>query len=208
MTPWRQIRAVYDDSSIVVYQAYSQAIAGPAVAAGRFVAPFSRERMTWIKPSFYWMMYRSGWARKPGQERVLAIRLSRAGFEEALSWAVLSHFDPALHDSEAAWRAALAASPVRIQWDPERSATLEPLPYRSLQMGLSGPAVERYVDDWTLDLTDVTPRVHTLAATPPADRVLDPPERPYPLPDTLATRIGATPAAPTAAATANATGGQ
>jgi hypothetical protein len=43
-----------------VYQAYTAQIAVPAVAAGRFVDPFSRARMTWIQPSFLWMMYRSG----------------------------------------------------------------------------------------------------------------------------------------------------
>ena len=50
--------------------------------------------MTWIKPSFLWMMHRSGWATKPGQERVLAIEITRAGFEWALSHAALSHYDP------------------------------------------------------------------------------------------------------------------
>ena len=59
---------------LTVYQAYPPEIADAAVAAGRFVPPFKRERMTWIKPSFRWMMYRCGWATKPGQERVLAVR--------------------------------------------------------------------------------------------------------------------------------------
>ncbi|MFB9625482.1 DUF4291 family protein [Nonomuraea helvata] len=63
----------YTEESITVYQAYDAVIAEPAVAAQRFVAPFKRERMTWIKPSFLWMMYRCGYATKPGQERVLAI---------------------------------------------------------------------------------------------------------------------------------------
>ncbi len=65
LTPFRQVRAVFDDREITVYQAYSPRIAGPAVAAGTFVAPFSFTRMTWIKPSFLWMMYRCGWAAKP-----------------------------------------------------------------------------------------------------------------------------------------------
>ncbi|XVQ86939.1 DUF4291 family protein [Microbispora siamensis] len=60
------------------YQAYDPATAAPAVAARRFVPPFKRERMTWIKPSFLWMMYRCGWATKPGQTRVLAIDIMRA----------------------------------------------------------------------------------------------------------------------------------
>lgn len=96
--PYRQVRAVWDAQSITVYQAYGPAIAEPAIAAGRFVAPFSRSRMTWVKPSFLWMMYRSGWATKPGQERVLAITMSRSGFEEALGLSCLSHMDPAVHN--------------------------------------------------------------------------------------------------------------
>jgi hypothetical protein len=40
----------------VVYPAFAEA----AVAAQRFVNPFSLSRMTWIKPSFLWMMHRSG----------------------------------------------------------------------------------------------------------------------------------------------------
>jgi hypothetical protein len=70
--------ALHDDETLVVYQAYSPAIAEPALAEGTFVEPFRRERMTWIKPSFLWMMYRSGWATKPGQERVLAITIALA----------------------------------------------------------------------------------------------------------------------------------
>lgn len=83
--PVRQIRAVYSTESITVYQAYSPAIAEAALAAGRFVPPFRRDRMTWVKPSFLWMMYRCGWATKPGQERVLAVQISRTGFEWALA---------------------------------------------------------------------------------------------------------------------------
>lgn len=118
-TPKHQIRATYDAETITVYQAYSPAIADPAVAAGTFVPPFSLTRMTWIKPSFLWMMYRCGWASKSGQERVLAIRITRGGFESALSQACLSHFNRDHHADHDAWRDALRRSPVRIQWDPE-----------------------------------------------------------------------------------------
>ena len=81
----RQVRAVFDSDSITVYQAYCHEIADAALAEGTFVAPFRMNRMTWIKPSFLWMMYRCGWASKPGQERVLAIRMNRSGFEAALA---------------------------------------------------------------------------------------------------------------------------
>ncbi len=41
-----EIRADYDRDTIVIYQAYSSAIADAALKAGRFVSPFSFHRMT------------------------------------------------------------------------------------------------------------------------------------------------------------------
>ncbi len=183
--PLRQIRAAHTAGTITVYQAYPQDIAGPAVDAGRFVPPFKRERMTWIKPSFLWMMYRCGWATKPGQERVLAVEITRAGFEWALAHACLSHYDADRHADQRSWAAHLRTSPVRVQWDPERSLTLQALPYRSLQVGLSGEAVRRYVEEWTVAITDVTALAveirGLLQAGDDAGAVaLLPTERPYP----------------------------
>src|SRR6516225_4159075 len=109
MPPQRQVRADYDAQTIVVYQAYPPAIADRAVQAQRFVAPFSFRRMTWIKPSFLWLMHRSNWAGKPGQDRILAVRITRDGWEQALSQAVLTTADPA----------AVAQAAVHVQWDPE-----------------------------------------------------------------------------------------
>ena len=186
--PYRQIRAAYDEKTIVVYQAFSPAIADPAVRAGRFVPPFSMGRMTWIKPSFLWMMYRCGWTTKPGQERVLAVRITRAGFEEALAQAALSAYDPMFHESQEAWRVDLASSPVRVQWDPERDRVGSPLAWRSLQVGLSGPVVARYVGEWTVDIEDITP---TLGARREGTMAL-PAEREYPISLDIARRIGAT----------------
>jgi hypothetical protein len=57
-----EIRACHDDHAITVYQAYPVAIAEPAARDGAFPSWYRRDRMTWIKPSFLWMMYRSGWA--------------------------------------------------------------------------------------------------------------------------------------------------
>jgi len=60
----RKIRAFYTKDFIRVYQAYSDDIADSAIENGTFVSPpFSMTRMTWIKPSFLWMMYRSGWGK-------------------------------------------------------------------------------------------------------------------------------------------------
>ena len=76
----RHVLAQYDDEIIVVYQAYRPSIANHAVKNQAFGGDFSFNRMSWIKPNFLWMMCRSGWASKPGQEHVLAIRMLRDGF--------------------------------------------------------------------------------------------------------------------------------
>lgn len=191
--PYRQIRAAFTDESITVYQAYDPAIAAPAIAAQRFVPPFKRERMTWIKPSFLWMMYRCGWGTKPGQTRVLAIDIARDGFEWALGHSCLSH--PGDRTDNAAWKKRLRESPVRIQWDPERGPRHNALPYRSIQVGLSGDAVTRYLDEWILGITDLTDRVHDIHQVLRDRRDVTgmlPRESPYPLPVELAQAIGGT----------------
>jgi len=73
-----EIRADFDRDTIAIYQAYSSAIADAALEAQRFVPPFSFHRMAWIKPSFLWLMHRSHWAQKSGQERTLAVRIKRS----------------------------------------------------------------------------------------------------------------------------------
>ena len=37
---------------------------GPPWRRSRFVPPFSFHRMTWIKPSFLWLMHRRDWGQK------------------------------------------------------------------------------------------------------------------------------------------------
>ncbi|MFI0258892.1 DUF4291 domain-containing protein [Streptomyces sp. NPDC017056] len=192
----RLIRAQYTDETITVYQAYSPHIAEPAVAAGTFVAPFKRDRMTWIKPSFRWMMYRSGWATKPGQERVLAIRISRTGFEWALRHACLSHFERGVHDTQSAWQESKLTSPVRVQWDPERATDLSDLRHRAIQIGLSGEAVDLYVNEWIIELRDITPLVRAIHDDVRAGRweradAAIPAEERYPIPADIRTRLGA-----------------
>ncbi|MEU9254804.1 DUF4291 domain-containing protein [Streptomyces sp. NPDC048270] len=181
----RTIRAVHTDTTLTVYQAYSPALGLPAARDGRFPPAWNRERMTWIKPSFLWMMYRCGWASKAGQETVLAIEITRSGFDEALRTACLSHYKPGVHTDRAAWQRSLRATSARVQWDPERDLHLNPLPYRSLQLGLAGPASRAYADEWTVSIRDVTPLAREIrdllrSGEAPAARALLPAETPYP----------------------------
>lgn len=191
-----KVRASFTDRTVTVYQAYSPQIADSAVAAGTFVAPFKRGRMTWIKPSFLWMMYRSGWATKPGQEKILAIQITREGFEWALAHASLSSYDPRIYASEPQWAEQKRTSPVRVQWDPDRSVTLAPLSRRAIQIGLSSEAVDHYLDQWITEITEITPlseRIHSLVRSGDlsAAEVEMPAEQVYPLPSLISARIGA-----------------
>ncbi|WP_328982157.1 DUF4291 domain-containing protein [Streptomyces mirabilis] len=188
--PQRAVRAVHTESTVTVYQAYSPVIGISAVREGRFPAAWKRDRMTWIKPSFLWMMYRCGWATKAGQETVLAIEITRDGFEWALRHACLSSYVRGLHPDRSTWQRQLKRAPARVQWDPERDLHLRPLPYRSLQLGLSGEAVGRYADEWTVAISDVTPlarEVHELVSRSELDAAaaLLPQELPYPGGDEL-----------------------
>jgi hypothetical protein len=192
----RQIRADFDRDTIVMYQAYGPAIAEAALAAGRFVAPFSFTRMTWIKPSLLWLMHRSNWARKSGQERILAVRITRTGWEHALSQAVLTAPEPAIHGSAAAWSKAFDSASVHVQWDPERSLRGAALNHYSIQVGVGRSLIRTYAEEWVVGLSDLTPAVHKMAAlvragqSAKAQRLL-PAERPYPLDPAVARRIQA-----------------
>ena len=181
---------MHTDSTVTVYQAYAPEIGLPAAREGRFPAVWKRNRMTWIKPSFLWMMYRCGWGTKEGQETVLAVQITREGFEWALEHACLSHYEQGLHGDRATWKRRLERAPARVQWDPERDLRLQPLPHRSLQLGLAGEAARLYADEWIVSITDVTPLAHAVHAQVRSGdldiaRQLLPRERPYPMNDEL-----------------------
>jgi hypothetical protein len=50
---------------------------------------------------------------------VLAVRITREGWEEALSQALLTHADRRIHRSTDEWRARFAHTRVHLQRDPE-----------------------------------------------------------------------------------------
>jgi hypothetical protein len=190
----REIRADDDRDTIVIYQAYSSVIADAALKAGRFVPPFSFHRMTWIKPSFLWLMHRSNWGHKSGQQRVLAIRLARTAWERALSLAVLTSFVPGVFASPDEWAEQFAAAQVHLQWDPERSLRGAGLPYYSIQVGLSRHVIREYVEEWVVGIEDYTARVqqiYGLLQSGKADKAKRqlPPERIYSVGGDLARRL-------------------
>ena len=118
--------------------------------------------MTWIKPSFLWMMYRCGWAEKENQERVLTIDIKRETFDKIVKNAIASTYTDDMDISKEEWQKLVKSSDVRIQWDPEKDIEGRNLSYRSIQLGIRNNAVKEYVNDWIMQIEDITPYVKEL----------------------------------------------
>jgi hypothetical protein len=192
-TSGRHIMAQFDDKSVVVYQAYRPAIGHFAAKNGYFGGDFSLNRMSWIKPNFLWMMYRSGWASKEGQEVVLAVLLKRSAFDEILRLAIHSSFDPEIYENEWAWRSAVANSHVRLQWDPDHNPSGAPVERRAIQLGLRAETLAKYAKEWLLGIEDLSEfvRQQSQRSRSPYDRLIMPREDVYPANDReVARRLG------------------
>jgi hypothetical protein len=150
------ILANYDTDSIVVYQAYNPAIGHFAATHQYFGGDFKLSRMTWLKPNFLWMMYRSGWGTKKDQEITLAIRLKRSAFDQILAEAIHSTYIPELYETQKDWSKAIQTSDVRLQWDPDHSPTGGKLTRRAIQLGLQGDAARCYAQDWIISIEDIS----------------------------------------------------
>lgn len=191
----KEIRASYDNSTITVYQAFNKDIADAAIRSQNFDSPlFKANRMTWIKPSFLWMMYRSGWATKMNQERILSIQITHDGFQWALKNSCLTSFEQRIHKDFNEWRSQLSSSPIRIQWDPEKNIFSKDLSYKTIQIGLSGTAVHKYIFEWIKNINDITDdckRIQELISRKELEIAtkLLPNEIPYKVSDEIASRI-------------------
>lgn len=158
MTYEKQVFAQYDSRCIRVYQAYKPAIAEEAVCLQRFGKAFNVNRMTWIKPSFLWMMYRSNWGTKKDQECILALDIWQTTFCALLEQAVLTSPDsPACQGAQ--WERAFGAAAVYCQWDPDRSINGSPIGRAAIQIGLKGEALEELLDSGICRIEDLTPQV-------------------------------------------------
>ena len=154
------VLAHFDADTVVVYQAYRESTGRHAIAHGQLGGPdFSFSRMSWIKPNFLWMMYRSGWGTKPGQEITLGLRIRRPFFDRLLRDAVESSFDAARHASHDAWKRAVEASDVRLQWDPDHAPDGAKLARRAVQLGLRGDALKALATRELVEVIDMSPFV-------------------------------------------------
>jgi hypothetical protein len=190
----RHLLAQFDEESVVVYQAYRPEIGRFASERGYFGGGFSLGRMSWIKPNFLWMMFRSGWGTRPDQEVTLAVWLRRSAFDAILAQAVHSAFVPEVYATEMAWKRALADSAVRLQWDPDHDPTGAPMERRAIQLGLRGDVLARYAREWVVrieDISDFVGEQRPNARPAGYSHLLIPREEVYPVVEaTVAARLG------------------
>lgn len=143
--------------SIFVYQAFNHKIADYAVENQKFGGEnYNFSRMTWIKPNFLWMMYRSNWAKKANQERILAIEIPLKYFLNLLSQGVYSSFSGSQYKSREEWLLLLKKSKVRLQWDPDHNAHGNKLLRRAIQIGIKGKTLEIFNSEYIKSITDIT----------------------------------------------------
>lgn len=145
--------AEWDEKGVCFYQAFNDKIADWAVEHQKFGGPdFGTSRMTWIKPSFAWVLYRSGYGSKHSQTRILKVKISHEAVAELLQ--------------NCQCREGGGGSKGRVQWDPARDImTTEGrvprrmLRRRAIQIGLAGTLSELYVRS-AISIEDVTELAH------------------------------------------------
>eukprot|EP00039_Didymoeca_costata_P025305 m.12903 g.12903 ORF g.12903 m.12903 type:complete len:230 (-) comp4751_c0_seq1:323-1012(-) len=154
----------WDDEGVFVYQAYKDSIADYAIEHQKLGGPeFKPRRMTWIKPSFAWVLYRAGYGHKHNQERILKIKLSHESIAHILSQCRCGHGG--------------GGSVGRVQWDPERDLmspendkgsksikSCNPrkmLQRRAIQIGMKDDLSEYFVEK-AISIEDVTELSHAV----------------------------------------------
>jgi len=154
----KEIFAQYNRQCIRVYQAYNAIIAKEAIALQTFGENFNINRMTWIKPSFLWLMYRSNWGTKKNQECILALDIYQSKFNELLEKAVLTSPDSAIY-TNIQWRKAFDETTVYCQWDPDRNVNGNAINRAAIQIGLKGSTLKDFLNTGIYCIEDITPLV-------------------------------------------------
>ncbi|KAI4113647.1 MAG: hypothetical protein LQ345_005420 [Seirophora villosa] len=95
----------------------------------------------------------------PNQADILAIRITLRNFRNLLCLTSVTGGHGKVMTAEE------KSKPVRVQWDPERSMRMEELPYRSIQIGVSGEMGRKWVEEWIDGIEDVTAMARELKET-------------------------------------------
>ena len=158
----QQIDCEFDDEGVFFYQAFCDEIADYAITNQKFGGDkFNTERMTWIKPSFGWMLYRSGYGKKSGQNRVLKIKLPHATVSYILSNCSCVEADWHGDDKNKCSHGNIQWDPARDLFNVEKKEPMKMIHKRAIQIGLSH-SLSKYYNDNIISITDVTNLAHLI----------------------------------------------
>jgi hypothetical protein len=138
---------------VILYQAFKPQIAAAVIKHQNYhheecvKAGVSLERMSWMKTNFLWMMNRSGWATKHNQERILALRITKEGFNEILTLAY-----------HGLMKTKKIPNKVRLQWDPDYQPDGNRITSgrRAIQLGIPAGLFVRISREFIIKIEDVT----------------------------------------------------
>jgi hypothetical protein len=201
--PYREIRAVFNQDIVRVYQAFSNEIALPALEAQTFVPPFKSEGIvSWIKPSFLWCMKRTHWGKftriskkntlgeNENNSLVLGIDVQRSFFDYILSIAFITHKEEFPEIDKETWRKNYQNAGVRIQWDPEKTLEGYERPFKAIQIGFKNDILKEY----TMNIVRINNMVELITKIKAIEEfdnkiLLLPDEKPYPVSDGIFNRL-------------------
>lgn len=148
------------------------------------------------------MMYRAGYSYKDSrQAHILALKMKHEHFIALLDKGILTTHQPdgQTQQTQTDKKEKVKSADVKIQWDPERTARLEILPYRSIQIGIPGALSGEWANEWIAEIEDVTDRARELKKVLDeepnvtiedlVDRGLLPSERPFPVSDSIISKL-------------------
>jgi hypothetical protein len=159
--PWdvppHTLLATWDAESVVVWQAHGHRVADAVLARGSFDVPEWRtDRTSRFRVSLPSLLWRCSWGTRPGRERILAVRLSRSGFDEVLRRAVPADDDRAVYPTEASWRLAMRYATATVSWHPDRSLEGEPTAWDTARFGLRDSQLGAFAREWVRGVEDVS----------------------------------------------------
>jgi hypothetical protein len=141
------IIAQFNEEDVILYQAFRNSIAQYAVKNQKLGgAGYDFNYSTCFKPSFLWMMYYSGWAKKEDKENILAIRISRNDFEY-----ILQHV--------AEYPETIEAPDVQLTWTPYYDLRGDKTGRLSARIRLAGSMLHRFNDEMIKEIQNITPFV-------------------------------------------------
>ncbi|MBT28547.1 MAG: hypothetical protein CMO01_02720 [Thalassobius sp.] len=154
----------YDEEGVFVYQAFKPETVEIAVKLGTFGKGFGLDRITWIKPSFCWVLRRTKYATKNRMQGIARIKISHEAFLEILNQSVETMWNENLYPNQDNWQTEINKSDVIHQWDPERDVIGKRLNRQAIQIGIRGEVIKKYVSDYIIGVEDVSQLVREIGA--------------------------------------------